>query len=102
MRAYILQLDLVFRLQKYDERKGLSLLMDSTNYRHYISESVDIFLSYDDYGPSVRSLHSWGLKIEPQSTFRSQSNGRQWKGTLVTKIEDMEGLVFRITKLIVV
>ena len=96
MRAHILELDFVFRLQKYVRRETLAFLVKSVHNQHNFFKSTDIFLSNDYYGSSTLSMHSRGLKIYPQCAVRCQSNGREREGSVVTKIVDKEGFLIEV------
>ena len=90
MRLHIDEIDFVFRLQKYGKRLSLGVIVYSVNFRHYFPKSTNIFLSNDHYRRSTLVMYSRGLKIQPQSTVRGQSNGREREGSLVTKSVDSE------------
>ena len=47
-------------------------------------------------GPSTLSVHSRGLKIYAEFAIRSQRNGREWEGSVVTKVVNNEGFLVEI------
>ena len=96
MGVHSLKLDFVFRLQKYVRRKTLAFLMNVVHNQHNFLKSTDIFLSNDCYGPSTLGVDSRGLKVELQCGVRSKRNGRQWEGSVVTKVVHKEGLLILV------
>lgn len=96
MRAHILKLDSVFRLQKYVRRETLAFLVKSVHNQHNFHKPSDIFLSNYCYGPSTLSVHSRGLKIEGHVSVGCQGNRREGEGSVVSKVVHNEGFLIQI------